>query len=61
MILLTGSTGFIGNRVLQALSLKNLKVRCLVRKQKTSHNPNITYVTGDVLDRDSLIAGDKRC
>ncbi|MCX9081739.1 MAG: NAD(P)H-binding protein [Candidatus Methanoperedens sp.] len=55
MILLTGSTGFIGNRVLQALSLKNVKVRCLVRKQKTSLNPNITYVTGDVLDRDSLI------
>jgi len=55
MILLTGSTGFIGNRVLQALSLKNLKIRCLVRKQKTSLNPNITYVTGDVLDRDSLI------
>ncbi len=55
MILLTGATGFIGNRVLQALSLKNLKVRCLVRKQKTSRNPNITYVTGDVLDRDSLI------
>ncbi len=55
MILLTGATGFIGNRVLQALSLKNLKVRCLVRKQKTSLNPNINYVTGDVLDRDSLI------
>ena len=55
MILLTGATGFIGNHVLKALSLKNLKVRCLVRKQKTSLNPNITYVIGDVLDRDSLI------
>jgi uncharacterized protein YbjT (DUF2867 family) len=59
MILLTGATGFIGSRVLQALSQKNLEVRCLVRKQKTSDNPNITYVTGDVLDRDSLIAATK--
>jgi len=59
MILLTGATGFIGSRVLQALSQKNLKVRCLVRKQKTSDNPNISYVTGDVLDRDSLLAAAK--
>ena len=59
MILLTGATGFIGSRVLQALSQKNLSVRCLVRKQKTSDNPNITYITGDVLDRDSLIAATK--
>ncbi|HMB44673.1 MAG TPA: NAD(P)H-binding protein, partial [Candidatus Methanoperedens sp.] len=56
MILLTGATGFIGSRVLQALTMKNLKVRCLVRKQKTSQNPNITYVIGDVLDSDSLIS-----
>lgn len=55
MILLTGSTGFIGNRVLQALSKKNLQVRCLVRKSASSQNPNITYVTGDVLDYDSLV------
>ena len=54
MILLTGATGFIGNRVLQALSNKNLQVRCLVRKNASSQNPNITYVTGDVLDYDSL-------
>jgi uncharacterized protein YbjT (DUF2867 family) len=55
MILLTGATGFIGNRVLQALSKKNLPVRCLVRKPASSQNPNITYVTGDVLDYDSLV------
>lgn len=55
MILLTGATGFIGNRVLLALSKKNLKVRCLVRKPAFSRNPNITYVTGDVLDHDSLV------
>lgn len=56
MILLTGATGFIGSRVLQALSGKNLQVRCLVRKQNYSPDPNITYVTGDVLDRESLVA-----
>jgi uncharacterized protein YbjT (DUF2867 family) len=55
MILLTGATGFIGNRVLQALSKKNLPVRCLVRKPASSQNPNITYVTGDVLDYESLV------
>jgi len=54
MILLTGATGFIGNRVLQELSKKNLKVRCLVRKPASSKNPNITYATGDVLDYESL-------
>jgi len=56
MILLTGATGFIGSRVLQALSGKNLQIRCLVRKQNYSPDPNITYVTGDVLDRNSLVA-----
>lgn len=55
MILLTGATGFIGNRVLQALSKNNLQVRCLVRKPTLSQNQNITYVTGDVLDYDSLV------
>jgi uncharacterized protein YbjT (DUF2867 family) len=59
MILLTGATGFIGSRVLQGLSRKKLHVRCLVRKPKTSDNANITYVTGDVLDRDSLVDATK--
>ncbi len=55
MILLTGATGFIGAHVLRALSKKNLQVRCLVRKTMRSENPDITYVTGDVLDYDSLV------
>lgn len=55
MILLTGATGFIGGRVLKALSQKNLEVRCLVRNPRTSKETNITYFTGDVLDRDSLV------
>jgi uncharacterized protein YbjT (DUF2867 family) len=55
MILLTGATGFIGGLVLKALSTKNVKIRCLVRKPVQSDNPNINYVTGDVLDHDSLV------
>lgn len=55
MILLTGATGFIGSRVLNALSRKGIKVRCLVRTPKISSDPNITYVTGDVLDIDTLL------
>lgn len=55
MILLTGATGFIGTNVLRALSEKNLQVRCLVRKPIRSEKPDIAYVTGDVLDYDSLL------
>jgi uncharacterized protein YbjT (DUF2867 family) len=55
MILLTGATGFIGGLVLKALSKRKVQTRCLVRKTVESKNPNITYVTGDVLDPDSLV------
>lgn len=55
MILLTGATGFIGGLVLDAMSKKNVQIRCLVRKPVRSDNPNISYMTGDVLDPDSLV------
>ncbi len=55
MILLTGSTGFIGSHVLKALAQKKVQVRCLVRKPVRSSDPNITYITGDVLDYNSLL------
>jgi uncharacterized protein YbjT (DUF2867 family) len=55
MILLTGATGFIGGLVLEALSTKNVQIRCLVRKPARSDNPNISYMTGDVLDPDSVL------
>ncbi len=55
MILLTGSTGFIGGHVLEALIEKNLEVRCLSRKSIISEEPNVTYVKADVLDYDSLV------
>ncbi len=59
MILLTGVTGFIGERVLRELSKKNLEVRCLVRRPVRSENPHISYVIGDVLDYDSLVRATK--
>ncbi len=55
MILLTGATGFIGGLVLKELSKKDVRIRCLVRKPLESTNQNISYVTGDVLDPDSLV------
>jgi uncharacterized protein YbjT (DUF2867 family) len=55
MILLTGATGFIGGLVLEALSTKNVQIRCLVRKPARSDNPNISYMAGDVLDHDSVL------
>ncbi len=55
MILLTGATGFIGGHVLKVLSEKNLQIRCLSRKSINSGNSNISYVTGDVLDYESLV------
>ena len=55
MILLTGATGFIGTRVLQKLSEKNLPVRCLVRKPVEFDKPGISHMIGDVLDYESLL------
>ncbi|MBE0520854.1 MAG: NAD(P)H-binding protein [Candidatus Methanoperedenaceae archaeon] len=58
MILITGATGFIGKRVLQKISEKNLTVRCIVRKT-ASHasfeNPCIIHMIGDVLDYESVL------
>jgi uncharacterized protein YbjT (DUF2867 family) len=54
MILLTGATGFIGERVLQKLSENNLPVRCLVRKPVNFGKQGVSHIIGDVLDYDSL-------
>ena len=56
MILLTGATGFIGGHVLKALSERKIPVRCLSRKSLPSENPDINYVSGDVLNYDSLLS-----
>lgn len=69
MILIAGATGYIGRRVLKILSERNLSVRCLVRKptiQKLdalgiakAENKNISYISGNALDYDSLLAAAK--
>ena len=63
-IFLTGSTGFVGKRILRDLLENNYQVRCLVRKgseQKISHYKNpvlvktgIDIVNGDITDAASL-------
>lgn len=69
MILIAGATGYIGRRVLRILSERENKVRCLVRRptiQKLGvlgiakeENKNISYVTGNALDYDSLLTATK--
>ncbi|MBU4339216.1 NAD(P)H-binding protein [Patescibacteria group bacterium] len=66
MILIAGATGYIGRRVLKVLSEKDFSVRCLVRKPTIQKldvlgiakdaNKNISYVTGDALNYNSLLA-----
>ena len=61
---MTGSTGFVGKRILQDLLENNYQVRCLARKgseQKISHYKNpvlvktgIDIVNGDITDAASL-------
>jgi len=63
-IFLTGSTGFVGKRILQDLLENKYQVRCLARKgseQKISHYKNpvlvktgIDIVNGDITDAASL-------
>lgn len=58
MILLTGATGYIGGRLLQALEQKDYRVRCTARYPENLKNKvaNSTEVMrGDVLDRNSLL------
>jgi uncharacterized protein YbjT (DUF2867 family) len=53
-VLLIGSTGFVGNKVLQAvLAKQKYAVKVLVRKPG-HHPPQVTVVVGDMMDRASL-------
>lgn len=69
MILIAGATGYIGSRVLKILAEKNISIRCLVRRptiQKLdiiglakAGKSNISYIEGNALDYDSLLAATK--
>ena len=59
MILVTGGTGFVGPKVVQALRNRDLPVRCLVREPSSEAAQALTgwgaeLVQGDVTDAQSL-------
>lgn len=57
LILLTGATGYVGGRLLQALEQRQMRVRCLARRPEFLQpkvGAGTEIVTGDVLDRSSL-------
>ncbi len=58
-VLLTGATGFVGGRLLRALSQEGIPTRCLVRSihrfpGELSKHPGIEMVQGDLLDQEGL-------
>lgn len=58
-MLLTGATGYVGNRLLPLLEERGVGVRCLARspeKLAGEVTSSTDVVGGDVLDRDSLAA-----
>lgn len=66
VIVITGATGFVGSHILRLLSLRNEKVRVLIRRDSPTHNlrcaslePEITY--GDLRDKGSLRDALKGC
>ncbi|MFH0936538.1 MAG: NAD-dependent epimerase/dehydratase family protein [Candidatus Woesearchaeota archaeon] len=54
MILITGSTGFVGQNLLKSIIDKNIKVRCLVRGKRKIGNTKLNVIEGDLLNKDSL-------
>jgi len=57
--LVTGSNGFIGSHLVEALSRRGDEVFCLVRRTSNTRaldGLNIRYVVGDVREKDSLRA-----
>lgn len=58
-ILLTGTTGYVGGRLLKFLEEKKIPLRCMIRRPETLQeeiSPSTELVKGDVLDPSSLVA-----
>ena len=57
LILLTGSTGYVGGRLVPLLEKQAVRLRCLARspeKMRPRMQPGTEIVQGDVLDPASL-------
>lgn len=53
-VLVTGATGFIGRRLVAALTAEGIKVRCLMRRQPETALAGAETVIGDLLDGATL-------
>ena len=63
-IFVTGGTGFIGRYTTELLSKTNHQVKLLVRKSSNTASlryPNITFVEGDLKNKDSILKGMDGC
>ncbi len=57
MIFIAGATGFVGTNLLETLSKRGIRTRCLVRSEKKAEkikNLATEIVYGDITDRESL-------
>ncbi len=63
-ILVTGASGYIGNKLAHVLAGNGNKVHALIRSDKAEkllQHPNITIFKGDIMDKESLINAVKGC
>ncbi|HYN42083.1 MAG TPA: NAD-dependent epimerase/dehydratase family protein [Thermoanaerobaculia bacterium] len=62
-VFVTGGTGFVGGRLVEALLSRGRPVRALARSasERPGDGAGLEWVTGDVLDRDSLRRGMAGC
>lgn len=63
-ILITGATGYIGNKLAHVLAGKGHTIHAFVRSKNSKgllQHPNIRIFEGDILDTESLTAAMKGC
>jgi uncharacterized protein YbjT (DUF2867 family) len=62
-VLVTGGTGYIGGRLVPALTRSGHDVRCFARDaaRLTDRFPGVEVAAGDVFDRDSVVAAMRGC
>jgi farnesol dehydrogenase len=60
-VFVTGSTGFIGSILIAKLLERGFSVRALKRSVPTEPQPNLEYISGDIIDKESLRTGMTGC